>query len=354
MRATIILLTLSFLVACAPTSQVARGTHQQTTEEVLFQQRLALRANAERQTRLDRLARPLLRANVDMCGDRVANKIDMRLISSQLYQTDFKKAAELEFNLDEKPRLQVTPEGQAAQAGLKNGDILLAINAIPAKAVLTRNELKRLNTIIAKALKTQTPTPAKLNVRVLTEQGQERTVTLTSEKRCNYPVLVQQNDSLNAFADGSNIILTTGMMRFVRNDMELQFILAHELAHNAEGHIDKKRGNYLIGSIFDAVAAAYGVNTQGTFGNAAASAFSQDFEREADYIGMYFLERAGIDGKNVANFWRKMVAENAGSIQANYNSSHPSSAERYGNIEQAYLEVMEKRRKGESLLPNRQ
>lgn len=345
---------MSLLAACAPTSQVARGTSAQTAEEILIQQRLALRANAERQARLERLARPLLLANADMCGERVAAKIDLRLTSSLLFQGNFKKAAELEFNLDDKPRLQVAVGGQADKAGLQNGDVLLAVNDEPAKATLTKREFKRLNLRIAKALETNGPEPASVILRVLTKLGETRDVRVPAQTRCDYPVLVQQNDSLNAFADGTNIILTTGMMRFVHEDKELQFILAHELAHNAEGHLDKKRGNYLIGSIFDVLAAAYGVNTQGSFGSAAASAYSQDFEREADYIGMYMLARAGIDGAAVADFWRKMVAENAGSIQANYNSSHPSSAERYGNIEQAYLEVTEKKRKGEPLLPNRQ
>lgn len=354
MKFITILLSLGLLAACAPTSQVARGTYEQTTGEALIQQRLALRANADRQARLDRLARPLLRANVDMCGKLVAPKIDLRLVSSQLYQGSFKKAAELEFGIDEKPRLLVAEGGQAAKAGLQNGDILLGVNDTQAKAVLTKRELKRLYTLIDKALVSDGAASRSVSLSVLTKSGENRKITVTAETRCDFPVLVQQNDSLNAFADGSNIILTTGMMRFVREDKELQFILAHELAHNTEGHLDKKRGNYLIGSIFDVLAAAYGVNTQGTFGNAGAGAFSQDFEREADYVGMYFLERAGIDGRNVANFWRKMVAENAGSIQANYNSSHPSSAERYGNIEQAYLEVVQKRQNNEPLLPNRQ
>ena len=50
------------------------------------------------------------------------------------------------------------------------------------------------------------------------------------EKICNYGVVLAQNDSLNAYADGNNLYLTTGMLRFVDEDRELQFILAHELS----------------------------------------------------------------------------------------------------------------------------
>ena len=35
------------------------------------------------------------------------------------------------------------------------------------------------------------------------------------EKICNYGVVLAQNDSLNAYADGNNLYLTTGMLRFV-------------------------------------------------------------------------------------------------------------------------------------------
>jgi predicted Zn-dependent protease len=83
------------------------------------------------------------------------------------------------------------------------------------------------------------------------------------------------------------------MMRFA-NDAELVGVLGHEIAHNAMGHIEARKKNALLGgllgAILDVAAATQGVNTQGqntaNFMAAAARAFSQDFEREADYVGM--------------------------------------------------------------------
>ena len=37
------------------------------------------------------------------------------------------------------------------------------------------------------------------------------------------------------------------------------------------------------------------------------AAFSQAFELEADYVGLYILARAGYPTKNAAAFWRKMA-----------------------------------------------
>ena len=53
------------------------------------------------------------------------------------------------------------------------------------------------------------------------------------------------------------------------------------------GHMDKKQSNYMLGTLLDLVAAANGINTRGTFGSTGASAFSQDFEAEADYVALY-------------------------------------------------------------------
>ena len=42
-----------------------------------------------------------------------------------------------------------------------------------------------------------------------------------------------------AFADGTKVFLTRGMMRFAQSDEELALVVAHETAHNIMGHIDK-------------------------------------------------------------------------------------------------------------------
>ena len=38
------------------------------------------------------------------------------------------------------------------------------------------------------------------------------------------------------------------MLRFIEEDKELQMIIAHELAHNIEGHIEKKSNNFILGN----------------------------------------------------------------------------------------------------------
>lgn len=84
--------------------------------------------------------------------------------------------------------------------------------------------------------------------------------------------------------------------------------------------------------------------------NAAAQAFSQDFEREADYVGMYILARAGKDLETVPHFWREFAQVNPSAIS--YASTHPTTAERFERLQQIAEEIRQKETAGEPLLPN--
>ena len=76
-----------------------------------------------------------------------------------------------------------------------------------------------------------------------------------------------------------------------------------------------------------------------------------DFEAEADYIGVYYAARAGYDISEVASLWRRIAVRNPVSIHLE-GTTHPSSAIRFLAIEQTVLEIDDKRRKGESIVPN--
>lgn len=89
-------------------------------------------------------------------------------------------------------------------------------------------------------------------------------------------------------------------MMQVTSDEELATVVSHEIAHNAMKHIDAKMQNATAGAFFGAIldifAATQGVNTGGEFtsqfAQLGAMTFSQEFEREADYVGMYILALA--------------------------------------------------------------
>ena len=80
--------------------------------------------------------------------------------------------------------------------------------------------------------------------------------------------------------------------------------------------------------------------------------YSQEFEAEADYVGIYYLERAGYSTENVANFWRDMAVEHPGSINQSHTSTHPATPERFLEINAAIKEIEEKKKSNQQLIPN--
>ena len=185
--------------------------------------------------------------------------------------------------------------------------------------------------------------------------GAEQTARAGHEAVCDYPVALDNADIINAFADGKQVTVTRGMMRFVRDDLELAVVIGHELAHNSMGHVQKQMGNQMLGTLVDIMAAMRGVNTQGLFGSAAGLVFSKDFEAEADYVGLYFSARAGYDIDKAPNFWRRMAAANPGSIQQRgFGASHPSTPERFLALEKIVEEIKAKQAAGKDLAPQLQ
>jgi len=142
-------------------------------------------------------------------------------------------------------------------------------------------------------------------------------------------------------------------MDFTSTDDELALVIGHELAHNSMRHIDAKRLNAMGGLFLDILFAVLtGVDSGGAFSQAGAQAYSQEFESEADYVGLYFVERAGYEIKDAAYFWRRMGVKHPSSIAKNHAASHPSTPERFVSIEDTVNEINQKINVGTELMPN--
>lgn len=185
---------------------------------------------------------------------------------------------------------------------------------------------------------------------------------------CDHMPFYKSGESaVNAYTDGKAIYISAGMLRFVQSEAELQAVIAHELAHITEGHINKKRRNAavsgLFGALVDAFAAANdpwyntrrSVNRQPTMAESMAQiggqSFSKRFEQEADYISVYMLARAGVDTDGLSTLWRRMGADNPSRVKQGWGDSHPSTAKRVLALEQAHAEVRAKQELGCPLIP---
>lgn len=170
---------------------------------------------------------------------------------------------------------------------------------------------------------------------------------------CRYPVRLRDDQTVNASADGSTVYINSGIVNFAKTDDELALVVGHEIAHNMLSHVSKTMGSTILGALIDGVIAGVaGVDTGGLFTNAVGSAYSKEYESEADYLGLYLAARAGYDISGAPNLWRRMAIENPGSIAQKYGSSHPSTPERYVALETAVREIDAKLNDGVALIPN--
>jgi membrane-associated protease RseP (regulator of RpoE activity) len=308
------------------------------------QRRMKIEREFKQQMRVSTVAYPILKGSTSLCGEDVAPALGMVVATSR----DFGKedaAAAAAYGLGERVTvIGVVPGSGAALAGLQRGDVLVQINgqAVPTGKKATANTLE--------LLRDQEALSPQLNF-LIERSGHPQQIAATAVPACSYPVIVMRDDTVNAFADGDNIFVTTGMLRFVENDQELATVIGHELAHNAMHHSSSKTVNMAIGTVFDVLAAVYGVNTNGAFGNIGAQSYSKEFEAEADYVGVYALALSGADLNGVADFWRRMGSE-LGGIKTPYGASHPGSTERYLAIESTTAEVNEKSVQMLPLTPN--
>lgn len=167
------------------------------------------------------------------------------------------------------------------------------------------------------------------------------------------------NEERNAYADGKKIYLTAGMMDFVQGYDELALVVGHEVAHNVLEHrANTELGAVLggfVGFTLDLGLAVAGVNTGGAitkFGMAVgARTKSKEFERDADYLGLYLAARAGFDVSDTPSFWHRLAASRDEKQKDGWLASHPLDLERAAAIRLAIEEINQKRQEGRPLLP---
>ncbi|MFC1798896.1 M48 family metalloprotease [Thermodesulfobacteriota bacterium] len=344
-----VFLVLSLFVGCAqPTTKRVKVDDALYELEAKKQREIALESQIKRQKRLMRVAYPLQVAAAPFSEEDIRPSIGIVYVNKYSFSSDFYDTAVRIYQMGEALQIGQVMEGSPAdQAGLKSGDILVKFEneSVPTGAHADKKFFETMMT------KLEAGNPVTISVM---RDNILKKVEVVPENICAYPAVVAGGDAVNAYADGEKVVIFKGMMRFAREDQELALVVAHELAHNIMHHIEAKTRNYLLGTLIDILAAAYGINTQGTFGRAGATAYSQAFEAEADYVGLYIMARSNLKIDNAANFWRRMGAEHPGSISKNHTSTHPATPERFVAIEKTVEEIESKQKAGAPLEPEYQ
>jgi hypothetical protein len=312
MRALIIAILLS---GCASVStRLPDITAPQLSDEQSRQEVMAFDEMDRLQQRLMQVARPVLKANAELCP-KTRQDIGVMMHTAKTYPKALRPAAQREIGAQDKPSIRLVTKGSpAAAAGLKVGDQFL-------------NEKGEIVSPLSKDLQKQFEQGGHIRVR----RGYRNiTITVKPETLCAYTVRLAQTSTINAYADGKNITMTAGMMNFVRNDDELALIVGHELGHNTMGHIRKIVGNIIL--------------------SGGATRYTRPFETEADYVGLYYMVRAGYSPEGVENFWRRLAVTNPKYVAR--DKTHPRYPNRYLSIAATRREIRAKQAAGAPLIPN--
>lgn len=150
-------------------------------------------------------------------------------------------AAISEYQLDRGPGfLVIVPDSAAARAGLRPGDVLLAINGRPLAAESGLDQpvdqaRARARADLVDDLLDQAATRGIVTLSI-SRSGATLVVRIASTAACPSRVHLARSRQLNAFADGVHVFLTTRLLAMAPADDELAFVIAHEMAHNILGH----------------------------------------------------------------------------------------------------------------------
>lgn len=338
------------LPSCAPRSAIPSVSAEEAQTEARRQLVFRTENLGRDAQRIQNVSYRVLTANAGLC-EKTGAKFGLSFLALDSIPEEIRQIARERMGIERRITLMaVVPGSPGEKAGLRPGDVVTGFAGTPLPA--GEQGVKKMSRLLGRA------TPGRAVRIVVIREGEKKNFTVVPVKGCAYPVYLADRNDNNAFTDGRRIVIHRGMLPLARSDEELALVVGHELAHITNGHLNKQAANQVAGTFgglaLDLAVAAVGVNTGGAFtragGKIGRAAYSQDFEREADYVGMYYVARAGYETAGVESFWRKMADTSAESIS--FAGTHPSSAERFLMIRQTHKEITVKRKTGQALVPN--
>lgn len=185
----------------------------------------------------------------------------------------------------------------------------------------------------------------------ITTEGQARVVRIgqkivNTSRRSNlkYNFFVYQANEINAFATpGGYIYVATGLLK-ISSDDELASVMSHEVGHIVARHSLKSLQNsQTVGGIADLIGSITGIAGKDAqdLGKMATQilaspilfAYSREQEREADFLGINNLHKAGFNINAMVTMFEKLqkIRKTEPGLLDSIFSSHPDVDERIEN-----------------------
>jgi predicted Zn-dependent protease len=180
----------------------------------------------------------------------------------------------------------------------------------------------------------------------LTSKGQQ---SLISGYQWEFNLV--NNNQANAWCmPGGKVVVYSGLMPIVQNEVGLAVVMGHEIAHAIARHSNERTSQQLAAQGGQALAGLISNNPStasqifntavGVGGQLSLLKFSRDQESEADQMGLIFMAMSGYNPNEALNFWQRMSAQSKGAKPPEFLSTHPSDATRIANIKSHIPEAM--------------
>jgi hypothetical protein len=190
----------------------------------------------EQDLRVANVAYKLATMNESRCKSVLAPQLGFVLHSIEQYGLTDREEAARSFGLGPDVGVMAVVGGSPAEkAGLRAGDQLLsvdgrdlsgnAVDGAPSHASVDRvrqalvDEMRR----------------GSVTLRVSSSQG-ERELRFVAQLGCSSNVELIPGDEVNAWADGSRVMISGGLLRRCASDDDLALVIGHEMAHNLLHH----------------------------------------------------------------------------------------------------------------------
>src|SRR5882672_4966672 len=173
-----------------------------------------------------------------------------------------------------------------------------------------------------------------------------------SDARVPFTIKVIDSDEVNAFAlPGGFFYVNSGLILRAQEESELAGVMSHEIAHVAARHGTKQatKGDIVqLASIPAMIFVPYGWAGYAAFQGAnflipmTFLKFSRDAEREADFLGLQYMYKAGYDPNSYVTFFERIQADEKrrpGTIGKAF-STHPPTPERIENTQKEIARIL--------------
>lgn len=186
--------------------------------------------------------------------------------------------------------LGVVPGSGAARAGLQVDDEILRFGNRSVETALAWTQrapsYRRVDDFLSALAQALGEGPQRVLVR---RSDRLVTLDLTGRQGCGGDIKFVDSSTTNAWSDGRHVVLTSAIVNMARSDDELAFVIAHEMAHNILGHLDKpgRHSRALLGELL-ATRGSRGAESQAD----AAAVFLMRNSGYAPEAGMSFLQSA--------------------------------------------------------------